>query len=64
MNKCPTKSVKNRAPQEPWTSMKHNVVHLNCFGCVAYAHVPNELRKRLDNKGKKCIFVGYFEDTK
>ena len=32
--------------------------------CVAYAHVPDELRKKLDDKGHKCIFVGYFEDTK
>ena len=44
--------------------MKHNVVHLKVFGCVTYAHVPDELRKKLDNKGHKCIFVGYSEDTK
>jgi hypothetical protein len=64
MNICPTKSVKNKVPQEAWTSMKHNVAHLNFFGCVAYTHVPDELRKKLDNKGHKCVFVGYYEDTK
>ena len=26
--------------------------------------VPYELRKKLDKKGHKCIFVGYSEDTK
>ena len=26
--------------------------------------MPDELRKKLDKKGKKCIFVGYSEDTK
>ena len=26
--------------------------------------VPNQLRKKLDKKGQKCIFVGYSEDTK
>ena len=36
---------------------------LKKFGCVAYAHVPDELRKKLDNKGHKCIFVSYSEDT-
>jgi hypothetical protein len=56
--------VKNKVPQEAWTCMKHNVAHLKVFGCVAYAHVPDELRKKLDNKGHKCIFVGYSEDTK
>ena len=37
---------------------------LKVFGCLAYAHVPDELRKKLDKKGHKCIFVGYSEDTK
>jgi hypothetical protein len=64
MNICPTKSVKNKVPQEVWTGMKHNVTHLKFFGCVAYAYVPDELRKKLDNKGKKCKFFGYYEDTK
>ena len=44
--------------------MNHSVSHLNFFGCVAYAHVPNELRRKLDKKGQKCIFVGYSKDTK
>ena len=64
MNRCPTKSVKNKFPQEAWTGMNHSVSHLKVFGCVAYAHIPDELRKKLDKKGQKCIFVGYSEDTK
>ena len=44
--------------------MNHNDSHLIFFGFVAYAHVPDELRKKLDNKGQKCIFVRYSEDTK
>ena len=34
------------------------------FGCVAYAHIPEKLRKKLDSKGEKCIFLGYCEDSK
>ena len=64
MNRCPTNSVKNKVPQEAWTGMNHSVLHLKSFGCVAYAHVSNELRRKLDKKGHKCIFVGYSEDTK
>jgi hypothetical protein len=64
MNICPTKSVRNKVPRESWICMKHNVVHLNIFGCVAYTYVPNELRNKLDKKGHKCIFVEYSEDTK
>ena len=50
MNRCPTKSVKNKVPQEAWTGMNHSVSHLNFFCCVAYAHVPDELRRKLDKK--------------
>ena len=64
MNRCLTKSVKNKVPQEAWTCINHNVSHLKFFGCVAYSHVLDELRKKLDNKGHKCIFVGYSEDAK
>jgi hypothetical protein len=38
-----------------------NVEHLKVFGWVPYAHVPGELRNKLDNKGQKCISVGYLE---
>ena len=44
--------------------MNHSVSHLKFFGCVAYAHVPDELRKKLENKGHKCIFDGYSKYTK
>ena len=44
--------------------MNHYVSHLKVFGCVIYSHVPDELRKKLDKKGQKCILVGYSEDTK
>ena len=63
MNQCPTKSVK-KSPQEAWTCMNHIVSHLKNFGCVTYDHVPDELRKKLVNKGHKCIFVCYSKDTK
>ena len=49
---------------DTWVGMNHDVSHLIFFGCVAYAHVLDELRKKLDKKGHKCIFFGYSEDTK
>jgi hypothetical protein len=52
LNKCSAKSVKNKVPQESWTRSKHNVAHLNFFGCVAYTHVLDELRRKMDNKGQ------------
>ena len=59
MNQCPTKSVKNKVPQEAWTCMNHSVSHLNFFGCVAYAHVLNELRRKLQ-EGIEMYFCWLF----
>ena len=64
MEQCLKKSMKNKVPQEAWTCMNHSVSHLFIFCCVVYAHAPHELRKKLDNKGDECIFVGYSNDTK
>ena len=50
MNRCPTKSENNKVPQESWTGMNNSVSHLKIFGCVAYAHVLDELRGNLDKK--------------
>lgn len=40
------------------------IYHLGIFGCVAYAHVPKELRKKLDDRTDKCIFIGYSDESK
>ncbi|RDX95464.1 hypothetical protein CR513_22022, partial [Mucuna pruriens] len=39
-------------------------LHLRVFGCITYAHVPNELRKKLDDKGEMCIFIRYNTNLK
>ena len=64
MNRCLKKSVNNKVPQEAWIGMNNSVSHLIFFVFVAYANVPDEMRKKLDKKAHKCIFVGYSEDTK
>ena len=43
---------------------KPDVSNLRVFGCVAYAHIPDHQRKKLDEKSRKCIFVGYPSGTK
>jgi transposase InsO family protein len=42
-----------------FTSKKPDVSHLRVFGYIAYVHVPNEKRTKLDPKAKKCIFIKY-----
>ncbi|KAL5787161.1 hypothetical protein ACOSP7_004110 [Xanthoceras sorbifolium] len=41
---------------------------VNCqliiFGCIAYAHIADEKRKKLDDKGEKCIFLSVSDQSK
>jgi hypothetical protein len=51
-------------PKETWSSKNNIVSHLRIFGCVAYVHVPKEMRRKLDEISKKCVFFGYSEDSR
>jgi len=64
LNRCPTKSIHNIVPEEAWSGRKQSVTHMRDFGCVAHAHVLDDLRKKFDSKGNKCIFVGYNDQSK
>eukprot|EP00253_Pinus_taeda_P018754 PITA_18754 len=54
----------NRVLEEAWSGRKQGVTHMKVFGCVAYAHIPDQQRKKLDSKGEKFIFIGYSEESK
>eukprot|EP00253_Pinus_taeda_P022296 PITA_22296 len=64
LNRCPTKAVMNRVLEEAWSGRRQGVTHMKVFGCVAYAHIPDQLRRKLDRKGEKCLFIGYSEESK
>ncbi len=65
MNQTPIAAVHGMTLEEKFTGKKPDVSHLRVFGCIAYVHVPNEKRSKLDPKAKKCIFIGYsFEQKK
>eukprot|EP00253_Pinus_taeda_P036044 PITA_36044 len=64
LNRCPIKAVMNKVPEEAWSGRKQGVTHMKVFGCVAYAHIPDRLRRKLDSKGEKRIFIGYSEESK
>ncbi|GKV42713.1 hypothetical protein SLEP1_g50091 [Rubroshorea leprosula] len=64
LNRSPTFVVKDMTPKEAWSERKPTVDHFRIYGCVAYAHVPDQKRKKLDNKGEKCIFLGVSDPPK
>ena len=64
-NRLPTKALKGYVtPYEKWFGRKPDVSHLKVFGCIAYAHVPDVLRRKLDEKAIKLRFIGYDQNTK
>ncbi|KAJ3692026.1 hypothetical protein LUZ60_012376 [Juncus effusus] len=58
------KSKGEITPQEAWSGQKPTVSHFKVFGSVAYAHVPDQRRTKLDDKSKKFVLIGYDEKTK
>jgi transposase InsO family protein len=63
-NRCPTKSLWNKTPQEAWSGRKPSVSHLRVFGSIGYTHVPDQEQSKLDDKSKRYIFIGYDSSSK
>ena len=64
LNRCPTKAILGRTPEEAWSGYKPEVSFLIFFGCIAYSHITKEHIKKFDDKSDKCIFIGYSDLTK
>ncbi|GKV12661.1 hypothetical protein SLEP1_g23784 [Rubroshorea leprosula] len=64
LNRCTTKAVENETPIELWSGRKSSVHHLKVFRSIAFAHVHDGKRTKLDDKCKKYVFVGYDYRTK
>ncbi|MCO5580970.1 hypothetical protein L7F22_034845 [Adiantum nelumboides] len=60
MNRTPTAAVHDMTPEEKFTGKKPDVSHFKVFGCIAYVHVPDELRTKLDPKAEKMCFYWLF----
>ena len=59
LNRCPTKSVEGMTPFEAWYGKKPAVHHLKTFGCIVYVRNTAPHLKKLEDHGRKMIFVGY-----
>lgn len=44
-----------------WTGFPPDLSNLKLFGCIAYAHTS---QGKLENRAKKCIFLGYCQGVK
>jgi len=59
MNRTPTVAIHGMTSKEKFTGKKPDVSHLKVFGCIAYVHVPDQKKSKLEPKVEKCIFIGY-----
>ena len=59
MNITPTTAMHGVRPEEKFIGRKLDLSHLKVFGCIAYVHILNEKRTKLEPKVEKCMFIGY-----
>ena len=51
-------------PHEIYFRHKKNMAHIRFIDIIAYVHVSNKKRKKLDAKSEKCMLVGYSHEHK
>jgi hypothetical protein len=64
LNRTPTRSVEGATPFELWFGKKHTVQNLHTFGCIAYVKNTRPNLCKLEDRGRKMIFIGYVQGTK
>jgi hypothetical protein len=56
---CQTSALHKNTPYEAWHGSKTSVNDMRIFGYLAYAHILGEEWRKLADKRKNCIMVGY-----
>jgi len=64
LNRSSSKSVGGKTPYELWTDSVPGVQHLRMFGCIAHMKVTTPNLKKLDDRSRRTIFVGYEPGSK
>ncbi|KAD6118940.1 hypothetical protein E3N88_10211 [Mikania micrantha] len=64
INRTYTSALENKVPEEVWAGKKPHVEHFKVFGSIAFAQVPAQMRTKLDDRSKKCIFLGISLESK
>ena len=64
LNMSPTQALQKCTPYQALTGLKPSVTHLKVFGCVVFALMNPQQRKKLDSKSEKYLFIGYSGKSK
>jgi len=63
-NRTPHRVLGKKTPEGVFTGKKAEVSHLKIFGSVAYCHIPEEKRSKLEQTVEVGYLVGYNETSK
>lgn len=63
-NISPHRALANKTPEGVFTGKKPELSHLRIFGSVAYCHIPDEKRSKLDQTADKGYLIGYSENKR
>jgi hypothetical protein len=64
LNRAPTASLTGKTPFEAWHERAPNVHFLRTFGSIAHVRVVKPNQKKLDDRSRPMIMLGYEEGTK
>ena len=64
LNRAPSRSLDGATPYEVWIGVKPNVEHFRVFGSLCHVKVLGEKLKKLQDRSKPMVFIGYEVGTK
>ena len=70
INRMPTRALRYSTPLDCLKKKKiplsriYSDLPLKVFGCIAFVHIPNHTRSKLDPRAEKCVFIGYASNKK
>jgi hypothetical protein len=64
LNRAPTSALDGETPYQAWYRKKPSMHFLRVFGCVAYIKNVRPHRGKLDDRGRKVVFIGYQDGAK
>ena len=64
INRSPTAFLNGKTPYEELFGHKPQIDNLKVIGCTAYALNTDPKRKKLDERGLRCVLIGYLTHQK
>ncbi|UYV65858.1 hypothetical protein LAZ67_3005722 [Cordylochernes scorpioides] len=62
-NKCSSKAIGNKIPEEMWTERPVKIEHIRVFGCQTWAY-NDQRRSKFDSRSRECVLIGFPEGVK